>query len=117
VGRNGRSGTAAPTDVHQADVDFISARAEHERGEAWLRRVSVNADPDNKSRNRSILASMVAPGGYWNDTTLPLQTNADASKVVVTANLPDEARRGRAASGRRPAAYPGKAEWRSAIIT
>lgn len=115
----GVGGGVALKDIQQADADFITANAEHQRAEARLQQIGVDPDAANKSRivtitapiSGSVLDLSVAPGAYWNDTTASLLTIADLSRIFVTANLPEKDTT-RVAEGQpveaKLAAYPGE---------
>ncbi|MGO3934313.1 efflux RND transporter periplasmic adaptor subunit [Rhodopseudomonas pseudopalustris] len=115
----GVGGGVALKDIQNADAEFITANAEHQRAEARLQQIGVDPNAVNKSRivtiaapiSGSILDLSVAPGAYWNDTTASMLTIADLSKIFVTANLPEKdttrVTEGQAVAVRL-AAYPGE---------
>ena len=90
-------GGAADKDLQQAETDSVTAGAEYQRATAHLKQIGVDPGAANKSRTVTVVAPMdgsvidlgVAPGAYWNDSTVSLMTIADLSRVWVTASMPE----------------------------
>jgi membrane fusion protein, heavy metal efflux system len=91
-------GGAAVRDLQQAETDYATADAEHQRADARLRQIGVSPEAKDASRIVTITAPIagsvieldVGVGAYWNDPNASLMTVADLSSIWVTANVPEK---------------------------
>jgi membrane fusion protein, heavy metal efflux system len=94
----GKDGWTDEKDLQQVETDYLAAEVELQRAGARRKKIGVDAETPNKSRNVTVVAPMagsvidlgVAPGAFWNDVTAPLMTIADLSTVWVTASVPEK---------------------------
>jgi cobalt-zinc-cadmium efflux system membrane fusion protein len=90
-------GGAAVRDLQQAETDYVTAEAEHQRADARLRQIGVNPETSDPMRTVTITAPIagsvieldVGVGAFWNDPNASLMTVADLSSIWVTANVPE----------------------------
>jgi membrane fusion protein, heavy metal efflux system len=91
-------GGAAVRDLQQAETDYATADAEHQRADARLRQIGVSPEAKDASRTVTITAPIagsiieldVGVGAFWNDPNASLMTIADLNSIWVTANVPEK---------------------------
>jgi len=91
-------GGAAIRDLQQAETDYVTAEAEHQRADARLRQIGVSPETSDPMRTVTITAPIagsvieldVGVGAFWNDPNASLMTVADLSSIWVTANVPEK---------------------------
>lgn len=93
-----KSEIAAKRDFEQAQSDYAQAASEAARADARLAQLGARGGTragGHLLAVRSPIAGRVvdlgaATGGYWNDTSAPLMTVADLSRVFVTASAQEK---------------------------
>lgn len=97
-----QSEIAAKRDLEQAQSDYDQAASEAERARSRLAQLGARGGATAQVTGGGHLLIVRSPisgrvvdltaaiGGYWNDTTAPIMTVADLSRVFVTANAQEK---------------------------